>query len=335
MMLYYRADVFTQFGLTVPKTWDEFADGGPHGAAEEPQAVPHHVLRRPTRAGSSGWPSRPAATGGASTATPGRSRSTTPPRRRSPTTGAAWSTRASSTTKPMYTPEWNKALNDGTLHRLAERGLGTGRAVRQRARHQGQVGDGAAAAVERRREQDRQLGRLVHRGDASSRRTRRPPRSSPCGSTPTRRRRRCWSRRAASTRRRRRRRPDRRWRSRRTFFSNQADFYVAAKRDRRHGGRLHLRPQRQRDLQRLQGRVRQGRHRQVPVLGGARRDADDDRRRHEEERLQRHRRRDPCHGEIHDGAQAYGITCGAVPLPRSRRSCCSPRSSLVPIGYTV
>lgn len=50
---------------------------------------------------------------------------------------------------PMYTPEWNKSLNDGTI--IAWPSAVWGPACwRQRARHQGQVGNGAAAAVVRR-----------------------------------------------------------------------------------------------------------------------------------------------------------------------------------------
>ena len=64
--------------------------------------------------------------------------------------------------QPMYTPEWNKALNNGTLiawpARSGRPGVLTGNAPTP-----GQVGDGAAAAVDARRERHRQLGRLVDR----------------------------------------------------------------------------------------------------------------------------------------------------------------------------
>ena len=88
---------------------------GSHGARQGQERLPRQLLQQGPGLVRRAVPAGRRHSGGRSTATPGRSASTTPPRRRSPTTGAAWSTRASSTRRPMYTPEWNTALNDGTL----------------------------------------------------------------------------------------------------------------------------------------------------------------------------------------------------------------------------
>ena len=82
----------------------------------------------------------------------------------------------------MYTPEWNKALNDGTLIAWPQRGLGaracsSGNAADTKGKWkiaplpQWNAGDA----------RDRQLGRLVHRGDRAVQARRRPRRSSRSG----------------------------------------------------------------------------------------------------------------------------------------------------------
>ena len=67
--------------------------------------------------------------------------------------------------QPMYTPAWNKALNDGTQIGWVSAVWAPGVLTSAAPGHQGQVGDGPAAAVERRRQRHRQLGRLLHRRD--------------------------------------------------------------------------------------------------------------------------------------------------------------------------
>jgi multiple sugar transport system substrate-binding protein len=114
MMLYYRTDLFQQLGLTVPKTWDEFA------------ATAHTVRQKDPKRFLTTF----------SSADPGWFAGL------SQQAGAAWWGISGDTWKvainddatkkvadfwgklvaagdvdkqPMYTPEWNKALNDGTL----------------------------------------------------------------------------------------------------------------------------------------------------------------------------------------------------------------------------
>lgn len=114
MMLYYRADEFTRLGLTVPKTWDDFAALAKQVRQKSPKqylttfssADPGWFVGLAQQAGAKWW--------GVS--------------------GESWqvSVNDAATKKvadywgglvgqdavddqPMYTPEWNKALNDGTL----------------------------------------------------------------------------------------------------------------------------------------------------------------------------------------------------------------------------
>ena len=37
MGMLYRQDIFDKHGITPPKTWDEFADGGPQAARRGPE----------------------------------------------------------------------------------------------------------------------------------------------------------------------------------------------------------------------------------------------------------------------------------------------------------
>jgi len=114
MMLYYRADEFTKLGLTVPKTWDEFAQV----ARTVRQKAPKKYLTT-FSANDPGWFTGLAQQAGASWWG---------------INGETWkvSVNDAATRKvadywgglvgegaidkqPMYTPAWNKALNDGTL----------------------------------------------------------------------------------------------------------------------------------------------------------------------------------------------------------------------------
>ena len=97
MMFYYREDLFKKYGLTVPKTWDEFAETARALKKKAPDKdLTTFSANDPGCSPAS--PSRPAPSGGPPAARSGRSASTTRPPRRSPTSGAAWSRRARSTT---------------------------------------------------------------------------------------------------------------------------------------------------------------------------------------------------------------------------------------------
>lgn len=114
MMLYYRSDLFDEFGLEVPATWDEFADLAREVRDEHPD---HRITSfSPT---DPGWFAGLAQQAGATWWT---------------TEGDAWSVSVDDeptlrvadywgglvaedavSGRPMYTPEWNAALNDGSL----------------------------------------------------------------------------------------------------------------------------------------------------------------------------------------------------------------------------
>jgi multiple sugar transport system substrate-binding protein len=114
MMLYYRTDLFARYGLTVPKTWEEFAR-----AARTLRSKTTKQYLTTFSAKDPGWFAGLAQQAGAQWWG---------------VDGETWkvSVNDAATTKvadfwgglvaegvvddqPMYTPEWNKALNDGTL----------------------------------------------------------------------------------------------------------------------------------------------------------------------------------------------------------------------------
>ncbi|MFI6760815.1 ABC transporter substrate-binding protein [Micromonospora sp. NPDC050417] len=114
MMLYYREDLFQQFGLTVPKTWDEFATV----ARQVRQKDPNRYLAT-FSSGDPGWFAGLAEQAGANwwvndNGTWTVSINDEPTKRMA----AFWGGLVNDGTlsgKPMYTPEWNKAMSDGTL----------------------------------------------------------------------------------------------------------------------------------------------------------------------------------------------------------------------------
>ena len=113
MMFYYRDDIFTQLGLTVPTTWDEYAAT----ARALHTADPSKYLGT-FSSNDAGWfaglSQQAEASGGRSTATPGASASTRSPRRQVADYWGGLVEEGVIDNKPMYTPEWNAALNDGT-----------------------------------------------------------------------------------------------------------------------------------------------------------------------------------------------------------------------------
>jgi multiple sugar transport system substrate-binding protein len=114
MMLYYRSDLFAKYGLAVPKTWDEFAALARTVRQKAPRsylttfssADPGWFAGLAEQAGSQWWS----------------------------VSGSTWKVNVNDAAtrkvadywgnlvnaglidkQPMYTPAWNKALNDGTL----------------------------------------------------------------------------------------------------------------------------------------------------------------------------------------------------------------------------
>ena len=114
MMLYYRADLFTQLGLTVPTTWDEFATTAKQVRAKDPSkylttfsaADPGWFTGLAQQAGASWW------------SVNGDSWKVSVNDAATKKVADYWSglvTSGAVDNKPMYTPDWNKALNNGTL----------------------------------------------------------------------------------------------------------------------------------------------------------------------------------------------------------------------------
>jgi multiple sugar transport system substrate-binding protein len=114
MMLYYRADLFKDLGLQVPKTWDEFGQVAKQVKQKDPK-------RRLTTfsAGDPGWFAGLAQQAGAQWfGVSGDTWSVHVDDQATKKLTDYWSGLVASgdvDSQPMYTPEWNKALNDGTL----------------------------------------------------------------------------------------------------------------------------------------------------------------------------------------------------------------------------
>ncbi|MEO3818011.1 extracellular solute-binding protein [Plantactinospora sp. B24E8] len=114
MMLYYRTDLFERFGLTVPKTWDEFAQTArtlrgrttKHWLTTFSATDPGWFAGLTQQAGAAWW------------GIEGESWRVTVNDAATKKVADYWGGLVAEGVvdgKPMYTPEWNKALNDGTL----------------------------------------------------------------------------------------------------------------------------------------------------------------------------------------------------------------------------
>ncbi len=114
MMLYYRADEFTRLGLQVPKTWDEFAatarkvrqTSAKQYLTTFSSADPGWFVGLAQQAGASWWSidgdTWKVSVGDAAT-------------KKVADFWGGLVAEGAVDDQPMYTPEWNKALNDGTL----------------------------------------------------------------------------------------------------------------------------------------------------------------------------------------------------------------------------
>ncbi len=114
MMMYYREDLFTQYGLQVPKTWDDFAAA----ARLVRQKDPNRYLAT-FSSGDPGWFAGLAEQAGANWWV-NDGGTWTVSINDGPTKKVAqfWGDLVNQgilSGKPMYTPEWNKAMSDGTL----------------------------------------------------------------------------------------------------------------------------------------------------------------------------------------------------------------------------
>ncbi|GAA1041414.1 extracellular solute-binding protein [Virgisporangium ochraceum] len=114
MMLYYRGDLFQRYGLSVPETWDEFAATATALRAKDPSKYlttfssndPGWFTGLVQQAGGRWW------------GIDGDTWSVTIDDAATTKVANYWGDlvgRGAIDNRPMYTPEWNKALNDGTL----------------------------------------------------------------------------------------------------------------------------------------------------------------------------------------------------------------------------
>jgi multiple sugar transport system substrate-binding protein len=114
MMLYYREDLFEEMGLDVPTTWDEFAS-----TAEKARTKNDKRYLATFSSGDPGWFAGLSEQAGANWWTNDNG-TWTVAINDEPTKKVAtfWGDLVNAGTlsgKPMYTPEWNKAMSDGTL----------------------------------------------------------------------------------------------------------------------------------------------------------------------------------------------------------------------------
>lgn len=113
MQFYYRADIFEQLGLEVPTTWDEYAD-----VAEQLHAADPGKYLGTFSANDAGWFTGLAQQAGASWwGIDGDSWSVDIDSEPTQKVAEYWGGLVEQgviDNKPMYTPEWNAALNDGS-----------------------------------------------------------------------------------------------------------------------------------------------------------------------------------------------------------------------------
>ncbi len=114
MMLYYREDLFEQLGLDVPTTWDQFAD-----VADQVRTKDAKRSLTTFSSGDPGWFAGLAEQAGANWWT-NENGTWKVSINDEPTKKMAsyWGELVNGGTvsgQPMYTPQWNKALSDGTL----------------------------------------------------------------------------------------------------------------------------------------------------------------------------------------------------------------------------
>jgi multiple sugar transport system substrate-binding protein len=114
MMLYYREDLFGQLGLSVPKTWEEFG-----AVAQQVRSKDAKRYLTTFSSGDPGWFAGLAEQAGANWWTNDNGTWTVSindeATKKMASMWGQWVNSGVISGKPMYTPEWNKALSDGTL----------------------------------------------------------------------------------------------------------------------------------------------------------------------------------------------------------------------------
>jgi multiple sugar transport system substrate-binding protein len=114
MMLYYREDLFEQMGLEVPQTWAEYADL----AAEVRRKSPDRFLTT-FSSNDPGWFAGLSQQAGANWwSTDGEQWNVAIDDPATERVASYWGDLVNSGTvdgQPMYTPQWNRAMSDGTL----------------------------------------------------------------------------------------------------------------------------------------------------------------------------------------------------------------------------
>jgi ABC-type glycerol-3-phosphate transport system substrate-binding protein len=113
MMLYYRADEFKKLGITVPKTWDEFAQA----ARTVRQKTKKQFLTTFSSADPGWFVGLVQQAGGSWWGVNGDTWTVSVNDAATKKVADYWGGLVSEGVidgKPMFTPEWNKALNDGT-----------------------------------------------------------------------------------------------------------------------------------------------------------------------------------------------------------------------------
>jgi multiple sugar transport system substrate-binding protein len=114
MMLYYREDLFTKMGLDVPTTWDDFA-----ATAEKVRTKDSKRFLATFSSGDPGWFAGLSEQAGANWWVNDNGKWTVSINDAATKKVASfWGGLVNAGTlsgKPMYTPEWNKSMSDGTL----------------------------------------------------------------------------------------------------------------------------------------------------------------------------------------------------------------------------
>ena len=269
MMFYYRADMFTQSASRCPTTWDEYAETARALHAADPTKYlgtfsandPGWFAGLAQQAGAKWW----AIDGDA-----WRSASTTSRTQKVADYWGGLVAEGAIDNQPMYTPEWNAGAQQRHADRLARRRLGPGRARRATPPTPRASGGRAAAAVDARASANGNWGGSSTAVTTQSKHTRGGRRVRDLAEHRPGGRHRARRGDAASTRRRRRRgqRPSP---TPPGVLRQPARLLHDGRRGREGRRAVHLRPERQRRVQRLQGRVRQGRRgedrRRVPRGG--------------------------------------------------------------------